>query len=65
MAAGDRNKNNKPKDYVRHLKLTKYKTLCGKTNFGYYTTDINDVSCLNCLKINGIKTLPVPKETNQ
>ena len=49
MAAGDRNKLGKPIDIVRHFKVDD-KTICGRTNWSYATTDINDVTCIACKK---------------
>jgi hypothetical protein len=55
MAAGDRYKNGKPKDIVRHAKARvpitgEIKALCGNKNAGYLTFDDTDVTCLKCLK---------------
>lgn len=49
MAAGDRNKQGKPIDVVRHYKIDD-KTICGRINWSYATNDINDVTCIKCIK---------------
>jgi len=51
MAAGDRYKNGKPKDIVRHyLNSDKTGTICGRKSWGYGSHDVDDTDCLNCLK---------------
>lgn len=65
MAAGDRYKNGKPKDVVRHMNgnnrvvvpegtfrtlVWDGKTFCGRLGVDYSTNNWNDVTCLKCLK---------------
>lgn len=55
MAAGDRNKNGKPKDFVRHYGTEKNPdknyllAVCGNKRSGYVTDDSGDVTCVKCL----------------
>lgn len=60
MAAGDRNKSGKPTDIVRHFwaPITEErdrfnerisKTMCGRKDVGYCSSDVEDVTCLRCL----------------
>lgn len=55
MAAGDRNKSGKPKDFVRHYgNKMNSKTLyliafCGNKKAGYVTNDTTDVTCMKCI----------------
>lgn len=49
MAAGERHKNGKPKDIVRHYAAFEKSTLCGRKNPGYATQDWTDVTCSKCL----------------
>lgn len=50
MSAGERYKNGRPKDIVRHYEtFTSGKTLCGRKNPSYATQDWTDVTCLKCL----------------
>lgn len=49
MAATDKYKNGKRKDYASHLsKEMGGLPLCGNKNYGYSTNDIKDVDCLKC-----------------
>ena len=54
MAAGDRNKSGKPKDFVRHYGNQKNHNkdyllaICGNKRAGYVTDDIHDVTCVKC-----------------
>ena len=50
MAAGDRYKNGRPKDIVRHAKSGDG-VICGIKSAGYSTYDHNDVTCKRCLGI--------------
>lgn len=59
MAAGDRNKNGKPKDLVKHygevLNDNHYLlAICGNKRAGYVSYDKNEITCIKC--INKIKT---------
>ena len=54
MSAGDRNKlTGKPLDIVRHYLNNPNDeiTLCKRKNWGYASNNINDVTCLKCLKM--------------
>lgn len=55
MAAGTRNKNGKPVDFVKHYgnKEGQLPTVCNNKKAGYITSGIKDVTCLKC--INAIK----------
>lgn len=48
MAAGDRNKAGKPKDFVRHFGYSG-KPICGTKNYGYLADSISDTTCKKCL----------------
>lgn len=53
MAAGDRYKNGKPKDIVRHARVGGQSddvTMCGRKNPGYITDDMSEVTCLACIR---------------
>lgn len=53
MAAGERNKKNKPTDIVRHYGIIdgNKPTICKNNRAGYITSDKSDVTCLKCLQI--------------
>lgn len=57
MAAGDRNKSGKPKDFVRHYGDQKrtdkdyLMAVCGNKRAGYVTNDTSDVTCIKCMNI--------------
>ena len=54
MAAGDRNKKGKPKDFVRHFGDKKSPNkdyllaICGNKRAGYVTDDYRDITCIAC-----------------
>jgi len=50
MSAGDRYKNGKSKDIVRHYGQQP-KAECGRKNPGYVSWDKSDVTCLKCLDV--------------
>lgn len=56
MAAGDRYKNGKPKDIVRHARdgnpedWREWISICGRKVPGYSTTDWGEVTCKRCLQ---------------
>lgn len=67
MAAGDRNKKGKPKDFVRHFGDKKSPdkdyllAICGNKRAGYVTNDLYDVTCEKCT----IKLLDLAIEVNK
>jgi len=53
MATGDRSIKQKATDIVRHFSDTKSAghPICGTKNYGYSSTDVNDVCCKKCKKL--------------
>jgi hypothetical protein len=49
MSAGERYKNGRPSDIVRHFG-SETKAICGRIDPGYVGTDKDDVTCKKCLK---------------
>lgn len=59
MAAGDRNKDGKPKDYVVHMIINQM-PVCGIKKWMVGTDGSKDQgkpTCLNCIKILAVKTV--------
>lgn len=51
MAAGERSKSGKPKDYVKHAGKINGSPVCDTENFGYVDMQWVDVTCKRCMKL--------------